>query len=60
MAYQIKICLLGGKCKECKHYRADPERYGEPSCYLNEDLKGKERYDYLKQLEEHFNKKEEK
>ena len=58
MAYKIKICLLGIKCQDCKHHRPDPERDGECSCYLDEDLKGKERYDYLVQLEKHLQAKE--
>lgn len=53
------ICPYGGKCKNCKHYRLDPERsYAEDprdrySCYLNEDLKGEERREYLKKIEDH-------
>ena len=54
MAYIINTCLLGIKCKDCKHCRPDPERYGETSCYLNEDLQGKERLDYLLKLKAHF------
>lgn len=52
----INICLLNIKCQGCVHYRPDPERYGNCSCYLNEDLKGKERYEYLLKLKEHFKK----
>ncbi len=53
------ICPYGGKCKNCKHYRLDPERsYAEDprdrySCYLNEDLKSEERRKYLKKIEDH-------
>lgn len=43
----INICILDTKCKDCKHNRPDPERGGECSCYLNEDLKGEERNKYL-------------
>lgn len=57
MAYSINICLYNTKCTSCKHHRPDPERNGEHSCYLNEDLQGKERLDYLKKLYEHFTKK---
>lgn len=56
MAYVINTCLLNIKCKDCKHNRPDPERFGECSCYLNEDLQGQERLDYLKKLYEHFTK----
>lgn len=57
MAYVIKTCLLGIKCAECKHHRPDPERDGDYSCFLNEDLKGQERLDYLQKLVKHFEKK---
>ena len=56
MAYVIKICLLGTKCSECKHHRPDPERGGDYSCYLNEDLQGQERLDYLRKLVKHYEK----
>lgn len=55
--YRINTCLLDIKCKDCKHYRPDPERYGECSCFLNEDLQGQERLEYLKKLVKHFTKK---
>lgn len=54
--YVINTCLLNIKCKDCKHNRPDPERDGECSCYLNEDLKGQERLDYLYKLFKHFTK----
>jgi len=56
MSYKINVCLLNNKCKDCKHNRPDPERYGDNSCFLNEDLEGKERYLYLLKLKEHFEK----
>lgn len=34
------ICLEGGKCKSCPHYRVDPEnRHDTHSCFLDQDLK---------------------
>ena len=46
----IKTCLYTHGCEKCEHNRMDPERNGERSCYLNEDLKGEERVAYLKKL----------
>ena len=54
---RINICLDSAKypkCQGCPHSRKDPERFGENSCYLDEDLKGQERYEYLKRLKEYF------
>lgn len=55
-SYVINTCLLNIKCTECTHHRPDPERDGECSCYLNEDLQGQERLEYLKKLYETFTK----
>lgn len=57
MGYEIKICLDSEaypKCTGCPHHRRDPERSGDYSCYLDEDLQGKERYIYLKRLLAHY------
>ena len=57
MAYVIKTCLDSAKypkCQGCPHSRPDPERYGEHSCYIDEDLKGKEREEYLLRLYKHY------
>ena len=62
MAHTIKICLdydLYPKCQGCPHLRTDPDRNGEKSCFLDEDLQGKERLDYLLRLKKYFNIKEE-
>lgn len=59
MDYRINICLDSDKypkCKGCPHLRLDPERQFEEdprdrySCYLDEDLQGQERIDYIKRL----------
>lgn len=53
MAYIISTCLDSDKypkCKGCPHSRPDPERFGDNSCFIDEDLKGKERLDYLNRL----------
>ena len=52
----INICLDSAKypkCKNCPHNRFDPER-GCNSCYLDTDLVGQERIDYLKRVAEEF------
>lgn len=63
--YVINTCLdsdLFPKCQGCLHHRIDPERRFEEderdryACYLNEDLQGKERYEYLVRLYKHFTK----
>lgn len=57
MAYYIDTCLDSAKypkCKGCPHNKPDPERFGENSCYLDEDLQGKEREEYLLRLYKHF------
>jgi len=59
MAYRISTCLDSAKYPKCKgrsHSRPDPERFGEKSCYLDEDLTGKERLDYLNRLLKEFSK----
>ena len=53
MAYTINTCLYTHGCKNCKHHRYDSER-DEMCCWINEDLQGQERLDYLKKLLEHF------
>lgn len=61
MAYVIKVCLDSDKypkCIGCPHRRPDPERDGSNSCFLNEDLKGKDRLDYLVRLEKFLQTKE--
>ena len=57
MAYVINTCLDSAKypkCQGCPHCKPDPERFGENSCYIDEDLQGKERYEYLLRLYKHF------
>ena len=57
MAYTIKICLDSDKypkCQGCPHNRKDPTRNGENACYIDEDLQGKERYEYLQRLAKHL------
>lgn len=56
MAYYIDTCLDSAKypkCKGCPHLKYDEER-DDLSCYLDEDLKGKEREEYLLRLYKHF------
>jgi hypothetical protein len=58
MAYVINTCLDSAKypkCKGCPHNRYDPER-DDLACWINEDLKGKERYEYLQRLLKEFSK----
>ena len=53
MAYVINTCLDSAKypkCKGCPHNKPDPESYDGRACFLDEDLKGKERLDYLTRL----------
>ncbi len=59
MAYVINVCLDSDKypkCQGCPHHKLDPERRFEEdprdryACYIDEDLKGKERLDYLTRL----------
>ena len=63
--YVINTCLDSKKypkCQGCPHHRLDPERRFEEdvrdryACYINEDLQGKERYNYLVRLYKHFTK----
>lgn len=58
MAYRINTCLDSDKypkCKGCPHNRYDPER-DRMACWIDEDLKGKERLDYLNRLLKAFSK----
>ena len=61
MAYVIKVCLDSDKypkCIGCPHCRPDLKRGGDDSCFLDEDLKGKDRLDYLARLEKILQTKE--
>lgn len=54
--YVIRTCLDSAKypkCKGCSHNRYDPER-DDMACWIDEDLQGKERLDYLNRLYEAF------
>ena len=58
MAYVINTCLDSAKypkCKGCPHNRYDPEG-DRMACWIDEDLKGKERLDYLNRLLKEFSK----
>lgn len=58
MAYRISTCLDSDKypkCKGCPHSRPDPEG-DRMACWIDEDLKGKERYEYLQRLLKEFSK----
>ena len=61
--YVIRTCLDSAKypkCQGCPHHKLDPERrFAEDprdryACYIDEDLQGKERLDYLNRLYEAF------
>ena len=57
--YLIHICLDSAKypkCAGCPHNRPDPERSGESVCWIDQDLKGKERVEYLVRLLKEFSK----
>ena len=50
------ICLEGGKCKSCPHYREDPEgRHGTHACFLEQDLK-QNSADYIAYSQKMLNK----
>lgn len=58
MDYRISTCLDSAKypkCKGCPHNRYDPEG-DRTACWIDEDLKGKERYEYLQRLLKEFSK----
>ena len=52
----INICLDSDKypkCSGCPHFKYDNDR-GENCCWIDQDLQGQERLEYLKRLAKHF------
>ena len=41
------ICYANKPCQECSHYRKDPDRDNEYSCFLATDLKEERAYDNM-------------